>query len=196
MSLNVDLSGKGGIVVDGGSTEEPCTVHMANQEGLEVSLHELACPAHKFGIDDLDSGNGGVGHGGVTRPRPRNMRYGGDGARESQNGREAGELHLDRLRLGCARRVDTNKRAGDDGKSEALSKIYTSYAYNLVLPPLLGQPQRWSHLHCSLVVSFSHLTVDRRTHQIWNESGMPVMASQPDYGIISAKKHGVGIVSD
>lgn len=82
MSLNIDLGRKSGIVVDGGSTKEPCPVHMANEEGLEVGLHELACPAHKFRIDDLDSGNGGVGHCRVTRKRPRVMRYSGDGGRE------------------------------------------------------------------------------------------------------------------
>lgn len=42
MSLDVDLGSQRRVVVDGGGAVEPCSVDVANEEGLEVVLHELA----------------------------------------------------------------------------------------------------------------------------------------------------------
>lgn len=68
VSLNVDTGRQCGVVVNGGGTVQPCSVHMADEEGLEVGFHQLTGLSDQWRVDDLDASNGGVGHRGVTGP--------------------------------------------------------------------------------------------------------------------------------
>lgn len=62
MSLKVYLRGKSRIVVKSSSAVEPCSVHMADEEGVEVGFHERAGLLYEGRVNDLDPGNGGIGH--------------------------------------------------------------------------------------------------------------------------------------
>lgn len=95
VGLDVDLGGQRRVVVDGGGAVEPRPVHVADEEGLEVGLHQLTGLLDEGRVDDLDAGDGRVRHRAVAARAPllRDGRHGG--SREGQKGRDAGELHLD-----------------------------------------------------------------------------------------------------
>lgn len=66
LGLEVDLSRERGIVVDSRSAEQPRSVHVADERGLEVSLDECPRLAHQRRVDHLDARDRRVRHAGAA----------------------------------------------------------------------------------------------------------------------------------
>ncbi len=118
MDFEVNFGRQSGIVVDGGSTEEPRPIHMSDKIWLKVGLNEGASLLHERRVDNLDIGNGGEGHC-VVAWAPL-VRYSSRRSREGEEGDDAREPHLDRRRSTCRREASqktslgiVNGRGGD-----------------------------------------------------------------------------------
>ena len=98
MELKVDLSLKGGVVVQGSSTEEPCSDNVVVKVRLKRNelLDELVGVTDELSIDNFNTSDGGGGE--LTTDALLRGGHNGAGSSQGRNN-SGGELHFEGLRL-------------------------------------------------------------------------------------------------
>lgn len=144
VELKIDLGLEGGVVVEGSSTEQPCSDDVVVQVGLERNegLHEVVGILNDLGIDDLNTSNLSRRQLALQGALGRSSNGGAD---NGQAGNETGELHLDDYRNGggkgtserLKRVSECGERGGKRGKESFIREMSDGYIYPIRIAALL-----------------------------------------------------------